>query len=971
MTTAGPWSVKGIDPKARELAKDLARRSGMTLGEWLNHMITEGEAEEDYDPPPRQPPPQLQRPSPAREIRLSSDAEMKRVTRALDVLTQRVEAAEHRSTLAISGIDQQVMGVLSRMEGLERDRAAVAARFDDDLQDVKEAQVKVSDRLRRMADEEAPRLEAMQALEGALSKIAEKLYDTESKTRSVLNEVREDMSNASRRIDRVESRVESKGEPEPVEAIVEAVAAKLGARMIEAESRTAQAIKAMEVSFVGLDKRLRSTEAPSDDSSPERRFERLAAELSEKIETNRQDLTQRLSAAADGKLDRMEAALRELSGHVEQGERRSAQAIDRMGREVMRIAHTLGDRVASVEARTAEAAQQMGGEMARIAEAMEQRMGRADQVQAEALERLGGEIAKIAERLADRIANAERRSAAAIDDVGEQVGRVTERLNERYESNQGALAERIRASEERTAKLLEDARESIDRRLLENQRRASLEAALAEARRNAAEQEAQRAASAHAFPDDPFGPEPAAVPPALQAHEPDYAAPDYAPPAADPFDDPFEPHAAPVFAEPHAAAAPAAERLDDAFDDFDAATEADVFAPPPPAEAAAPEPLSTRDVVAAARLAARQSSERVDQGRGKRDGRKGGIDLSGSIAAPALETGMGKGGFSFGMPGRKKKDASVNLRTLVVASGTAAALAVTAVGATLYLAAESGPAGERVDRTGPAPTAVRPDDHRVLEASASPPAGPAVAPAPAPAATPPADTLAVALAPSGDGKLSLPSAKAKPASAPASKPAPVAATPGLAAPAGGMDAHAYYNTAVQRLQTGDVSGADDLQKAANLGFAPAQFYLAKLYETGGSGIKKDLSEARRWTQRAAEAGDARAMHNLALYEFNGEGGPKDQPDAAHWFTRAAAQGVVDSQYNLGRLYENGGYGVPQNKTEAYKWYLIAAGKGDHDARASADALKAQLPADQATAAERAALGFVAQKPSAVETARVP
>ncbi len=31
-SAAGPWSVKGIDPKARELAKDLARRQGMTLG---------------------------------------------------------------------------------------------------------------------------------------------------------------------------------------------------------------------------------------------------------------------------------------------------------------------------------------------------------------------------------------------------------------------------------------------------------------------------------------------------------------------------------------------------------------------------------------------------------------------------------------------------------------------------------------------------------------------------------------------------------------------------------------------------------------------------------------------------------------------------------------------------------------------------------------------------------------------------
>ena len=42
MSAGAPWSVKGIDAKAREVAKDLARRSGMTLGEWLNQMILEG-----------------------------------------------------------------------------------------------------------------------------------------------------------------------------------------------------------------------------------------------------------------------------------------------------------------------------------------------------------------------------------------------------------------------------------------------------------------------------------------------------------------------------------------------------------------------------------------------------------------------------------------------------------------------------------------------------------------------------------------------------------------------------------------------------------------------------------------------------------------------------------------------------------------------------------------------------------------
>jgi localization factor PodJL len=905
MTAAGPWSVKGIDPKARELAKDLARRNGMTLGEWLNQMIIEGDDEDD-------PPPQPFR-SASREVRLSSDGELKRVARALDVLTSRVEAAEHRSTLAISGIDQQVMGVLSRIEGVERDRNAVAARIEGDLDAVKVGQETVNERLRRLTDEDGPRLEAMRAFEAALGKIAEKVYDTEGRTRAILNEVREDVSNAARRIDRIDARLDG----EPSQPLIEAVVARVGERLVEAESRTTQAMQRLEASFAGLDARLKSTEAAADENSPERRFERLAAELAEKVEASRAELTERLNAAADGKLDRMEATLRELAGHVEQGERRSAQAIDRMGREVMRIAQTLGDRVGSVEARSAEAAQQMGGDLARIAAAMEQRMSRADQAQAEALEKLGGEISKIAERLADRIAAAERRSAAAIDDVGEQVGRVSERLNERYEASQGALTERIRASEERTARLLEEARETIDRRLSETVR-------------------------------------PVAVEPALEV---DALEDDYTPTAVfadDPFNAPLgrPERIRPAFPDPPAHR-PSAPEPDSAFTEagFDAA----VFAPE--GEASRPfEPRSTRDVVAAARAAARAAAEaETPRIRGRAN-----PDLRGSVPAPAPDAD--RSGFSFGIPARKKKEPAVSLRTMVVASGTAAALAVTAVGATMWMGAEGMTGSEHVDRSGPAPTAARKDEPKPIVQQ-----DPAAAPAEGTGVSDPRpETLAVALNAGPDGPaagLRAQTPEGRP-SAPASNGAPSRVDPQSP-----PEARPLYNTAVGKLQAGDVSGVEDLRKAANLGFGPAQFYLAKLYEQGGSGVKKDLAEARRWTERAAQAGDPKAMHNLALYEFNGEGGAKDQSEAGRWFRKAAEQGVVDSQYNLARLYDNGGYGVPQNKAEAYKWYLIAAANGDADARSSATALRAQLPGDQAAAAERSARGFHALKAPVIETAR--
>ena len=42
-----PWSVKGIEAEAREAAKFAARRSGMTLGEWLNSVILDQADDKD------------------------------------------------------------------------------------------------------------------------------------------------------------------------------------------------------------------------------------------------------------------------------------------------------------------------------------------------------------------------------------------------------------------------------------------------------------------------------------------------------------------------------------------------------------------------------------------------------------------------------------------------------------------------------------------------------------------------------------------------------------------------------------------------------------------------------------------------------------------------------------------------------------------------------------------------------------
>ena len=151
MTSGAPWSVKGIDPKAREIAKDLARRSGMTLGEWLNQMILEDGPEGQAPEPEPIRRPTLASPRLGRLEALPAQGdELDRVLEGLDRLSARIEAAEHRSTLAISGIDQSVLGMLSRMETAEREQIQVAARFEGALDETRTDQARIVERLRRI-----------------------------------------------------------------------------------------------------------------------------------------------------------------------------------------------------------------------------------------------------------------------------------------------------------------------------------------------------------------------------------------------------------------------------------------------------------------------------------------------------------------------------------------------------------------------------------------------------------------------------------------------------------------------------------------------------------------------------------------------------------------------------------------------------------------------------------------------------
>jgi len=893
MTAAAPWSVKGIDPKAREVAKELARRSGMTLGEWLNRVILEDDVPEEVTSeahfglrPHRaasETPTSFMQTSPTNP----GPEDLGRIAFALDLLTDRIESSETRAGLAISGVEHSVRHAIARIDTAEREQLAAVTRIDSAAERLVAEQAAAAERLRRIEEVSGPRsAEAIRALEETVSRVAGQVSEGDARNRETLAGL--------------EARLAAAEAAEDPKVLIEEVVARLGGRMAEAEARTSEALEGLRESLVQLDQRMNAADR-SVRGDMDHRLQGLAEDLTRRVETARSEIAERLAATG---AEQLEARLGKVAEEVAAVEQRSAQAIEIMGREVLSMAETLNRRVQSAEQRSANAIEQVGGEIARIAGAVEGRLGRTDQLHAEALERLGEEIGRITERLTDRILQSERRAAQAIDDVGEQVAKVTERIEQRHERAAGDLAERLRQSEERTARLVENAQDRLRAGGPAGEPPPQLaEAPLFAPGRTvegpATPEPASQIAVAEVAPDlEPhrFAAEPqekneAPVPPMVFGAELFSRAEPVSQPALDPGN--------PAFGEEDFAAvdafAPIIER-DAETDDLDLDAPPIGHGAPVRSEAAvereAPQ-LSTREVIEQARAAARAVAAAAPR--------------EDTLHAPEPARRAPRRGL-FGAL-KPNRPASTWQTALMVAGG-AAFLSVGAAGVVLM----EGPGAQQQAQQ--------------------------QAPQQAPAAeAEPRASLALAPTTSGPPPASL-------AEAPSAEAAASQADP---------EATDYVET-VRGVEARRPGALAHLKVLADGGWAPAQIYLARLYETGQAGVVQNLAEARRWTLRAAEAGDPPAMHNLALYYFRGEGGPQDPAAAADWFKKAAQHGVVDSQYNLGLLYQSGS-GVPRDLAQAYKWFMVAANAGDAEARASAKDVSDRLSMAQLAAAEAQANAF--------------
>lgn len=110
-------------------------------------------------------------------------------------------------------------------------------------------------------------------------------------------------------------------------------------------------------------------------------------------------------------------------------------------------------------------------------------------------------------------------------------------------------------------------------------------------------------------------------------------------------------------------------------------------------------------------------------------------------------------------------------------------------------------------------------------------------------------------------------------------------------------------------------------KAAEQGMAPAMRGLGTVYSGRG-----ETQEAALWYARAYEAGDKEAMYELGiLYRYAEDGGTHNAERAITALTAAADAGNGQAMYELGDMYEHGD-GVGQDMEKAMDWYKKGARK---------------------------------------------
>jgi localization factor PodJL len=511
MAADSAWSLRGVDPRARDIARAAAKREGITIGEWLNRQLLEdGEGQASAG---------------GEHAGSSSYSDSEALNEVLDRLSRRIEAAEHRSTLAVTNMDGSVQSLISRLDGAEEHQAEFTERYGAALEDLRATQRTLHARIEKMERQgsDPAGLAQLKALEDALRKLASRVEDSAVEARArveaLKSEVERNAKRSSERIDAVSreideriAQVERRVETD-VASAAEAAARKVGAdldsaakrldrevrlardeasrtrrdvealindraaagrsqieaietavsnvniKLQNAERDTDRAIKTLERSFAELDARVRRADAQITGVQTAVAAERdsFSAALERRFEGFSRELAEMVSGTRAEIAARMVEVARQegaqaVIGHLQALDRRIGETESRQRKTLTRISEDVAKLAGAVEARVRRAEAEAQARLAEVKTAL-----------AAAEETPAAQAAEIA-RLQTRIKSAETRTSAATDSMSRRLDALEERMPERPADPED-LNRRVRESEDRTRNMISGALADVSRRL--------------------------------------------------------------------------------------------------------------------------------------------------------------------------------------------------------------------------------------------------------------------------------------------------------------------------------------------------------------------------------------------------------------------------------------------------------------------------------------------------------------------------
>jgi localization factor PodJL len=948
MSAGGPWSVKGIDPRARARAKTAARREGVTLGEWLNRVLLD-----DSDPAASQWEDALGAYPAFGGAQAVNDDEDRLLRAMVNRLSERVESSEQLSSKALTGLDTAVTQLADKIGQADSRHATSLSEARKNIEAMLESQKGLNERIDSLETPDTPEQsspDATNAVETSVMRLARRLYESENDIAARLHETEQqtrELSDTSRktadsletRIERMEARASDFGDlskrrdQRTAEALtgLHQATEKLQTRIDGSERLNNESSRGLDATAARLEERLRAIETRNsgDNVELERRFDRMSDDVVNIIADTRAKLDRAVAEnKADPRVDRLEATLGQALQRIDEADRRQGDSMSRLGDEITRLAGAIDKRMSESEQRTLIAARD-----ARSEQNLDRKLDVVRDENKSAMRRMGEEVTRLGHSLADRIVKSEEKSAASVENVSDRMASAIERMEEMRVAREDDLDDRLRSTEERTAKRIEDAMSGVQENLAsmraENaetmtpvQRAMSALADRLEAIEKGDEDDDGKAEDANAKNgpvvdfDTPLSPPPQAETPVgtFESEE------------RDPFlainaqsNDPA-PVAAPILRQP----APEAK----------ASVAPPQSTPTPPARPRAKiGATADPDFLAAAR--ARTQTDGRAYGYAQSTPSNGGsrMFIGGALAVALI---------------------AVSVLLFIVLVGEDEVVSdTTDVATSENLIAHM--EAEFAANDGAEPTTAEPaaganadsaQDNAQMAAATQENTN--ETPEPVTSASVPGNVVADAT------NTITPEPPAAEVTAPTRTVNSGRVTLEQAATNG--DPVARYMLGMRRQEAGDLVGASILlRRAAEQGVPAAQYRFAKMLETG-EGVDIDLEAARRWTERAANSGHRRAMHNLAIMNFYGAGVPQDFETAARWFQEASLLGLRDSQFNLALLYEQG-QGLPLSLPDAYAWYLIAASDNDPTASQRAADLVAQMTADARLEAQQVAANF--------------